>query len=173
MVTDTKSDAKRLSHVSIFGPPPLLEGEDAATYDELLLQVTTSVRSSDILEEIWVRDIIDLSWEILRLRRLKISLVAAEIPDALRVVLAPIVNVQQLSEWMDALIKQWRAQRPSAIKRVQAYLRSEGKTFDSVIAKAFSCRLDTIERIERLITIAEGRRNSALREIDRHRATFA
>jgi hypothetical protein len=64
MVTDqkpgTKSDAKRLSHVSIFGPSPLLAGEDAAAYDELLLHVTTSVRPSDILDEIWVRDIVDL-----------------------------------------------------------------------------------------------------------------
>jgi hypothetical protein len=34
-------------------------------------------------------------------------------------------------------------------------------------------RLVEIEHIEHLITIAEGRRNSALREIDRHRATFA
>jgi hypothetical protein len=34
-------------------------------------------------------------------------------------------------------------------------------------------RLDTIERIEHLIAIGEGRRNTTLREIERHRAALA
>src|SRR5215469_4862671 len=54
-----------------FGPAPLAEGEDAEAYDELLLRVSSGVKPHDILEEIWVRDVVDLTWETLRLRRLK------------------------------------------------------------------------------------------------------
>ena len=37
----------------------------------------------------------------------------------------------------------------------------------------FAEGIEKIERVNRLITIAEARRNAALREIDRHRTTFA
>ena len=43
---------------------------------------------------------------------------------------------------------------------------------DAVIAKAFIEKLGDIEKIERLVAIAEGRRDSILREIYRRRATF-
>jgi hypothetical protein len=60
-----------------FGPPPLIEGDDRAAYDELLAQISAAVKPADILEDIWVRDIVDLVWEIFRLRRLKVNLMAA------------------------------------------------------------------------------------------------
>ena len=50
---------------SFFGPAPLLDGEDPAAYDELLARVSGGVKPSDILEEIWVRDVVDLVWEAL------------------------------------------------------------------------------------------------------------
>jgi hypothetical protein len=47
-----------------FGPPPFLEGEDAAVYDELL--ISGSVKPFDFLEEIWIRASIDLTWDVFR-----------------------------------------------------------------------------------------------------------
>src|SRR5258707_11619318 len=38
-----------------FGPAPLIEGEDAAAYDEFLVRISCAVRPVDIFEEIWVR----------------------------------------------------------------------------------------------------------------------
>jgi hypothetical protein len=51
----------------LFGPPPLLEGEETAAYDELLVRISGAVNPADIFEEIWVRDLVDLVWEALRL----------------------------------------------------------------------------------------------------------
>src|SRR5271155_4059961 len=70
-----------------FGPPPLLQGEDKAAYGTLLARISSTVRPADILEEIWVRDIVDLSWDILRLRRLKVNLIAATAYEGLQIVL--------------------------------------------------------------------------------------
>ena len=61
-----------VDRLEIFGPPPLLEGEDSKAYDTLLARVSGAVKPKDIIEEIWVRDIVNLTWEILRLRRLKV-----------------------------------------------------------------------------------------------------
>ena len=67
--TDANSIAKltnrpeRGGKLGLFGPAPLIEGEDAAAYDELLTGISSTVKPADILEDIWVRDIVDLVWE--------------------------------------------------------------------------------------------------------------
>jgi len=40
------------------------------------------------------------------------------------------------------------------------------------MAKGLAAKIEEFERIDRLITIAESRRNASLREIDRHRAAL-
>jgi hypothetical protein len=41
------------------------------------------------------------------------------------------------------------------------------------LTKMFALRIATIEHIDRMVAGAEARRNVALREVDRHRATLA
>jgi hypothetical protein len=45
----------------LFGPPPLFEGEDTKAYHELLSRTSAVVKPADILDEFWVRDVIDLT----------------------------------------------------------------------------------------------------------------
>jgi hypothetical protein len=61
----------------LLGPPPLIQGEDAGGYDELLARITGTLQSADILEEIWIRDVVDLVWGAFRVRRLKANLATA------------------------------------------------------------------------------------------------
>src|ERR1700745_2760834 len=56
---------------ALFGPPPLLEGEDPEAYNRLLDRVTATLKPRDIFLEIWVADFVHLTWEILRWRRLQ------------------------------------------------------------------------------------------------------
>ena len=56
---------------AVFGPPPLLGDEKDSDYEELYARISEAVKPADILEEIWICDIADLTWEVLRLRRLK------------------------------------------------------------------------------------------------------
>jgi hypothetical protein len=57
--------------LSLFGPPLLLEGEDAAAYDELVGRICAAVRPADVIYEMFIADIVALEWEVLRWRRLK------------------------------------------------------------------------------------------------------
>jgi hypothetical protein len=60
-----------------------------------------------------------------------------------------------------------------AITLVQQQLADAGLDMDALAVKEIRGRnLEYIERIDRLITIAESRRNSSLREIDRRRAAL-
>ncbi len=151
-----------------FGPAPLIEGEDAGAYDELLVRISGAVRPGDIFEEIWVRDIVDLVWEAFRLRRLKACLMTAGARSALAQQLAPVVGRAQA----DGLARSWAAREPGALAAVEEQLATAGLGLEGVVAQGLCLRLGFIERIERMIMAAEARRNAALREIDRHRATL-
>jgi hypothetical protein len=180
-----------------FGPPPLLQGEDAAAYDELLLQASTAVKPVDMIEDIWVRDVVDLSWEIFRLRRIKAALLTASASTVLYKVLGPLVDtdagdtdagtsdvdaetgdVDEKTEQTEQdrslyeLVEEWARRNPDAIAEVDRILSSAGLTLDVVFAEMLSENIDFVERIDHMITKAEARRNVVLREIDRHRATL-
>src|ERR1700722_12359069 len=61
------------------GPPPLLEGEDARVYNEMLDRVFAAVSPTDFIEEIWARDLVDVTWAKFRYRRLLAALMSNEV----------------------------------------------------------------------------------------------
>jgi hypothetical protein len=153
----------------LFGPTPIMEGEDITLYDDLLTRISTAVKPKDILEDIWVREDVDLVWEIFRLRRLKWTLLAANAQEGLIKVLAPLIGWGEANTLADA----WFARKPSAIKRVEKMLASADLSIDAIMAQTLSIKLDDIERIDRMIAVAEARHNAILREIDRHREVLS
>jgi hypothetical protein len=222
----------------LFGPPQLLEGEDAAAYDELLARISGAIKPVDVIDEMFVIDVATLQWEILRWRRLKLSLIKASLHKPLQDFLFKTLDYRQyrqafeetLAKILQEKLSQDQAQElaqrcagsePDAIKQVeillqavrlntildraladrakdlaQEYARGEprvikqvtkvlarsGRTIDDLMAIAVNDKigfqsdhdhLTVLERIDRLITVAETRRNVMLREIDRRRATLA
>ncbi len=55
---------------------------------------------------------------------------------------------------------------------IDEFLAKAGTTIDALIIPHLKNQLEYIDRVDRLITIAEGRRNASLREIDRRRAVL-
>jgi hypothetical protein len=154
--------------IQLFGPPPLFEGEDTKAYDEFLTRISTAVKPVDILEDIWVRDLVDLTWDVFRLRRLKANVMMANAHKGLSEILAPLVG----SSEAETLAEAWAARKSDVAKEVDKALASAGLGMDAVMVQTLSLKLDDIERIEHMIAIAEARRNTTLREIDRHRETL-
>jgi hypothetical protein len=62
---------------------------------------------------------------------------------------------------------------PDAVKLIQEHLDRAGVTIDTLTVENLAKDFDYIERIDRLTTIAESRRNTSLREIDRRRPALA
>jgi hypothetical protein len=171
---------------ALLGRPPVLHGEDERAHAELLARVRAAVGPKDILEEFRVRDIVDLLWDTLRLRRLKASLVKSATRDALVEILAPIVDRDRSGNAdafdLDLAFKETPAQELAAgwyrregqvVEEVEKVLREADLSMDVVTAVALRRSLDDIERIERMIVSAEARRSAVLREVARHRAAFA
>jgi hypothetical protein len=71
---------------------------------------------------------------------------------------------------VEELTQAFARREQHAITEVQRLLADAGLSIDDLAAKGIQGQsLDFIERIDRLITIAESRRNASLREIDRRR----
>src|SRR6478736_10549981 len=116
-------------HLELFGPPPLLDGERQDVYDTLLARVTGAVNPKDIIEEIWVHDVVDLVWEILRLRRLKVALLSSSLGRGLHKL------SRDRDEYdMGSLIPRWSAREPAAVKKVEQFLKVHGLTMNDVMA---------------------------------------
>lgn len=166
---------------SIFGPRPILLGEDALAYEALLHQVLKAVKPSDFIEKIRAYDVVYYTWESLRWRRVKINLVSIKVANVLSETLGPILRQvvgpekAKTEEWSDGVIAvRWLDEDPELVAYVKLLGRSgKSVSFDSVASAALSAVADKIEGIDRLIAVAESRRNAALREIDRSRAAFA
>jgi hypothetical protein len=68
------------------------------------------------------------------------------------------------------LVQDYLRREPDAVKLIDELLTDAGVSMDSFMTKALRDKIDDIERIDRLTTIAESRRNASLHEIDRRRA---
>jgi hypothetical protein len=154
---------------SLLGPPPLLEGEDASTYHALKSRILSAVKPEDAIEGMWVRDILDLLWETVRLRRLKAKLMRATAHQGLQELLRPLVHNSSLKE----LIRGWVIREPEAVKQVKQILRQAGLDKEAIAAQTLAAELDTFEKIDRMIMRTEARRHVVLREIDRRRDAVA
>jgi hypothetical protein len=232
----TKSKTSALAKVqrlTLFGSPQLLEGEDAAAYDELLSRVSAAAKPVDIIDEMFIADVVSLEWEVLRWRRLQSSLMRTRGLEELEQFLSNHLDYDQYRKFfeedlteilqdnledqseddarrlahkcarnepdadekvnqilagmnldMDNILRRARARKaeelsqeyvrrkPGAIKLIDKLLTRASLSIDALMAEALAEQLDNIERIDRLATIAETRRNAMLREIDRRRAVL-
>jgi hypothetical protein len=158
-----------------FGPPALIPGEDPTAYEMLLARITAAVQPKDVFEEIWVHEIVDLEWAVLRWRRLKANLFRVGTADGAYTVLRPSSQsvVLDFGDSIRDLSDRYARGDVTAVKEVNGRLAKAGLTIDAVMAQTLANNLDSVERIDRMLASAAARRDAALRELDRHRAMLA
>jgi hypothetical protein len=143
-------------------PPSLVSGEDSAAYDALTARITAAVAPENVIEELWVRDVIDLVWDVVRLRRLKAGLFKVGARDGMAQILLG------LGEWPEKA-DGWAARKPEAVAAVNTRLSAAGLDMSDVATSTFAARIDQFERIERMLAAAEVRRAAALNGIENRR----
>jgi hypothetical protein len=174
--TDLAPAASHLSPVSsavdrvvAIAPTPLLPAEKQTDYADVAARVVGAAKPRDAIEEFLVRDIVDLTWEILRLRRIKAGLLRSSLGAGVSRVLGSVGYPYTQKE---TLVEKWVAGDESARQKVDSILTKAGLTIEEATAQTLDSELDSFERLDRMLASAEARRNNALREIDRHRDTI-
>jgi hypothetical protein len=181
----SQSPLKLSRRPDFFGPPPILEGEDSRAYNKMFDRVFDAIGPTDFIEEIWVRDLVDVTWAMLRWRRTLAALLTDEVWEETNDLATPLAEDQaQLMEGsekeeMDRLLDSnselsWEARvakYPHANEKFQKLWSAAKSTLnmDLIQARVLRRNLDTIERIENLVLIAQRRIDEVIRELDRHR----
>jgi hypothetical protein len=151
------------------GAPPVIAGESRAAYDELLGRMTRTLAPADVIEHMFLRDVVDLAWEVLRLRRLKANLMACAAHQGVATLLRPLIEEDSDRA---LLARGWAARRDGAVEKVESLLAAAGFGPDHVAAATFASASFDMERIDRMMAAAERRRNSALFNVEYHRERF-
>ena len=154
-------------------PAPLLPGETGADYLRVAQRIVAVAQPKDAIEEFLTRDIVDLTWEVFRLRRVKAALLRASAGQGVRRILSTTGNNEfsfVLPQEAD-FAQKWASGDASARVEFTKILKKAELTMDEVVAETFAKQIDYLERLDRMLASAEARRNNALREIDRHRAS--
>jgi hypothetical protein len=158
-----------VNRVVSIAPTPLLPGEQEADYAEFALAIVKAAHPKDAIEDLLTRDVIDLSWEVLRLRRLKAGLLRGAISSSIYRVMCRL-GYEDEHAWK--LAANWAAERKAAQKEVARALQKAQLTMEDVMAETLEDKIEPFERFDRLLASSEARRNNALREIERHRAAL-
>jgi hypothetical protein len=150
----------------LFDQRPVVKTEDQSAYDALVTRMIAETAPEDTMEWIWIKDLADLTWELIRYRRAKTHLMQFWQRSALSSV-ALIISPR------DPLL-------PGELAREYDSEGFEGENF-SGFSEAFGIHGDTImghalvawqhevQAIDQLMARTEMRRAAIGREIERHR----
>jgi hypothetical protein len=157
----------------LFSDPPVLRTEDPNAYKALLNEVAATIKPKDLIEFWWTRDFTDLTWEILRYRKMRKAILETGELAALRARYRELLDDGKPSganldweaaQWADNWRTDPRLREPGA---------ETGVTEEELAALVYIYRQKEIAGLEKQIAGAESRRNKLLREMQSHRETAA
>ena len=94
---DKSSEAAELR--VLFGPPALLPGESLAEYWRLYSLLQADIAPADVIEKMWLRDLVDLQWEVRRWRRLSNEFLSSSKYDGLDKILSSLFLRMTAHQW--------------------------------------------------------------------------
>ncbi len=163
--------------IALLPASPLLITESGDEFVCVSEALDRELKPRGIIEQIYVADIAQLTWEILRLWRCKAGIINSAFRSALEELLTQLMRepggwAHQVKDEAEELARAWFSD-PAAKKHVLELL-SEFELDESAIeAEAIRSSAADLERLDRLLASLESRRNKALRCIEDYRGGFA
>ena len=158
----------------LLGPSPLTSLEDAAAYERILAQVAQAVSPKDVMEWVWVKELVDLGWEAGRARRaIAVCIALAKKAAIKRVQEAAEANILMSLDMDGSRAGGVLDGDPRAVSLFREDLQTLGLTEQSLTDVAYLEALPLIEKLQRIADTANARRDNILKEIDRRRDSLA
>ena len=156
-------------------PSFLLPGENRQQFETIQKMMIEEVRPESNIEWLWTLDLIELSWEILRYRRLKQRVLNQYRHAAIKAILLrldgagiPVGDLQYLELQVGRSAAEWR-DNPQAADEIDARLRRHGFDDSAVNAEIFCQARAVFGMFDDLMHAAQNRRMVLLREITSRR----
>jgi hypothetical protein len=151
----------------IFGDPPVLSFEDRQAYDQLVAQLALEWKPRNITEWMFVRDIADISWEIFRHRRAIANTFAVSFKKALKgIFFQELDDDYRRAEYLACA---W-FEGPQEQQEVKSELAKYGLSPDVIVAQCYSINGNQLDKMHRLLALAEARRTAITRNFNEYRA---
>jgi hypothetical protein len=161
--------------------PCLLPGESRQDFEILRQMMIEDIQPRTNIEWLWIVDLIELSWEILRYRRLKYKVLEANRAAAIETILwdldgagLPVGTSDEARLEIRRNALEWRDD-PQAAAEIEERLRRHGWDAAAINARVFVQARDAFSMLDNLMSAAQGRRVALLREMGLRRefATYA
>jgi hypothetical protein len=179
-LTHTNGQAARASSTSLTvpdelipfsEPSSLLPGERPHDFEVLQQMMVDDIKPQTNIEWLWTLDLVELSWEILRYRRLKNRILEAYRVAAIEAILRRLDGEEMPAEAMPMVQTQarrtaneWRDDREAAIE-IEARLHRSGFDDIDINAEVFAQARELFAMFDELMQSAQSRRIGLLREI--------
>jgi hypothetical protein len=174
-VADQSDSSPRLSPPaelkSFSDPCDLLPGENRGDFEAIRQMMVDDVQPETNVEWLWTLDLVELSWEILRYRRLKQRVLAQHRHCAIKAILLrldgegmPAERFQHLEFQIGRVAAEWRDDADSAVE-IEARLRQHGFDDTALDAEVFYQARGSFAMFDELMHAAQNRRMVLLREI--------
>jgi hypothetical protein len=194
---ETTSPAKTLAKLNkLFGPAPVLSSEDLKAYDTIMTRFIECLKPRDFIEEMFVKDLTDSTWDIMRYRLHKTLVIEREHRQHQEME----EKRRQEEQKKKAAIAEWdakrakEAERPGDTKQAEPGEQTGAPTtqferkleLERVIdgttsdvedilngpaeeldhAEALQSGIDYFEQLDHLLSVAIARRNDTLYQIE-------
>lgn len=163
----------------LLGSPTFAPSDNAANYNLIVQRMLESIRPRDFIEGLFVRDLIDLTWEECRLRQIREALLAESRGAAVERLLYR-KNLREVPEGAERMARaqakdqfnNWSNDRAKR-KEIEENLNKHSQDEDqAILAASYSEAYKELESVNKSIAFAQKRRMALLREIE-HRREFA
>jgi hypothetical protein len=155
---------------------PLLMSESIEEFATLRTELEEEIKPKGAIEKIYVDDIAAIVWEALRLRRIKTGIIRNAYRAALETILKQLITdhsyLSTARQDAEALATDWLHDRQARIE-VSKRLGKFGLDESAIEAEAFRLSCADLERVDRMLTMAESRRDRALHFIADYRQSLA
>ena len=141
------------------------------SFEVIRQMMVDDIRPETNIEWLWTLDLVELSWEILRYRRLKKRILDAHRVTAIDAILQrldgegmPVETMPMVRTRARRAAAEWRDDREAAVE-IEARLDRGGFDAIDINAEVFVQARELFEMFDQLIQLAQNRRIGLLREI--------
>jgi hypothetical protein len=159
------------------GERPIVTGENPHDYDALFNRIKSIVAPADAIEWIWLKDVIDATWEARRFRHMRDQILELGRARGIKGVLQTLLQDKRLDSDFEQHIAEvgslWMNGGVEGEAHMVEFLGRFGLEPSAIMAETFLNRSGVYEQLERLAVAADKRRDAVLQEIQRRRDTRA
>jgi hypothetical protein len=165
--------------VEFLDDPPLVGVETIEGYKSFFCAIVADLKPADAIDWLYLKDVVDLSWQIRRERVVLAGVVKSFQMEVVRDLLKATVDTSSAVEAAAYRIfnaandaQRW-ASDPAARKEIDARLSARGHSAAAVLAQAYIRGASHIDAIDKRIASYEARRVGIVRQVERRSAKLA